>query len=234
MAFTKRYIRNMNMLDVVTSSFTDPYGTMEHLLVERETPPYIVSSLVAIIVVIVIPSIMYQYWYDITPPMPEVTYSVITTLAITLLFFVLFAVIMLRMIGISAPVIKILAATIYSLTPAVPMMIGYYIGNYVAIGKVSVLTFFVTGQRAHGDWFLAFLPYFVKATVFFTFLVFSQAMRVIGKMGIITGFLTAISAFPLVLGAFWAGITCAEALFPETAVLVIKFIAGFLVVPNAS
>lgn len=224
----KRYIRQMNMLDAVTASITDPYGTMEHLLVERPTPPYLVSSFVALIVVLIIPSVLYQYWYDIVPVEPAVTYALVLSLSVTMIFFVLFVVVMLRMIGITTPVIKVLAATVYSLTPAVPLMLGYYVGNLITIGHLTVLTFFVTGRRAHGDWFLNFLPYFMQACAFFAFLVFSQAMRVVGKMGVITGFLTAILAIPLLMGAFMVGVTCAESLMPETAVMVSRFLTGLM------
>lgn len=207
---------------------------MEHLLIERPVPPYIISSLGMLLLVLVVPSLVYQYQNDIQPLDPKVAYAVVTSLAVTLGFFVLFVSILLRLLGVTAPVLKVLAATMYSLTPAIPLMIGYYIGNYFTIGHLTILTFLVTGRPAGGDWFLAFFPYFIKAAIFFSFLVFSQALRVLGKMGRLTGLMTALLALTLLIGAFFVGVTLSEAVFPNTSTFVVRFFSSLGNVPSAA
>lgn len=110
-------------------------------------------------------------------------------------------------------------------------MVGYYIVNWLTIGHLSVVTYFVTGHRAHGDWFLTFFPYFINLGIFFAFLVFSAGMRVVGNMGIPTGLLMGVIALPLLLGAYFVGATCAEALYPGTVGSVTKWLWKFTQAP---
>jgi hypothetical protein len=228
----KRYIRNMSLIDTVMTSITDPKGSMDHLLKERETPPYIVSCVICLLGVFMIPTFIYQYRYNLAPVQLEITYSLIITLSITFVFFILFQLISLRVIGISAPAIRVLAVTVYALTPMIPLMVGYYIANWIAIGHVSVVTYFVTGHRAYGDWFLTFFPYFIHFGIFFAFLVFSAGMRVIGNMGLPTGLIMGVIAIPLLLGAYFVGATCAEAIYPGTVTSVTKWLWKFTQAPT--
>jgi hypothetical protein len=227
----KRYSRDMTMLDTVMTSITDPMGSMEHLLRERETPPFIVSSCVVLLLVLLVPTLIYQYRYDLQPMQVEVTYALIITLSITFVFFVLFEIILLRVLGVSAPAIKVLATTVYALTPFAPLMVGYYVFNWVAIGSLTITGYFVSGRRVHGDWFLSYFPNFVLLGLFCSFLVFSAGIRVIGKMGLPTGLIMGVFAIPLVLGGYFIGASCAESLYPGTAVMVTKWIVQLTQTP---
>ena len=218
----------MSLIDTVMTCITDPYGTMEHLLHERQVPPYIIPCFLSLIVVFVAPTLWYQYQYDIKPVSLSDTYALCLILSITFVFFVLFTIILLRLLGVTAPAIKVLAATIYSLTPFVPLMVGYYIANYITIGSFSVTTYFVTGRRAHDDWFLSFFPIFMKFGLFFAFLVYSAAMRIIGRMGLPTGLIMGTLAIPLLLGSYFIGATCSEAIFSGSARTVTKWVTSYV------
>ncbi len=222
----------MSLVDTVMTCITDPYGTMEHLLHEREVPPYIVSSFIALITVFVAPTIWYQYQYNIRPVAVSDTYALCLILSITFVFFVLFTILLLRLLGVTAPAIKVLAASVYSLTPFVPLMVGYYIANYLAIGNLSVTSYFVTGKRAHGDWFVSFFPVFIKFGIFFSFMVFSSAMRIIGRMGLPTGLIVGTLAIPILLGSYFIGATCSEAIFTGSARTTTKWLTSYLEEPQ--
>ena len=222
----------MTLLDSVMTSITDPYGTMEHLLHERKVPPFIISTFLVLLLVFVAPPLIFQYSYGLQPVSAASSYALTLVLSITFVFFVLFTIILLRLLGVTAPAIKVLASAVYSLTPFIPLMVGYYLANYVAIGHFSVNTYFITGRRAHGDWFLSFLPSFMQLGLFFSYVIFSCAIRIIGKMGMITGLTVGALSIPLLLGAFFIGATCSEAIFPESARTVTSWIGMYLQVPG--
>jgi len=222
----------MNLLDSVMTSITDPYGSMEHLLHERKVPPYIISVFLVLLLVFVAPPLIYQYSYGLQPVAASDSYALTLVLSITFVFFVLFTIVLLRLLGVTAPALKVLAAAVYSLTPFIPLMIGYYLANYLAIGNLSINTYFITGRRAHGDWFLSFFPSFMQFGLFFTYVIFSCAIRIIGKMGMITGLTVGLLSIPLLLGAFFIGATCSEAIFPESARTVTNWLRMYLSVPG--
>ena len=227
----KRFIKKLTLFDSMMSTVTDPHGTMEHLLIERSPPPYIFSILVSLIALLFLPIWLFQYTYEIQPADLQMTYSLCLSVALSGLFFTLFLTLILRVLGVSAPYIKILAGSVYSLTPIVPMLIAYYIGNWYTMGRLTVIGYFLTGRRAQGDWFLNLFPTFFLITEVLCFLVFTQAIRVLGKMTFLSAILSSVLSLTLLLGAFFVSTTISESLYPDTAPRVWKYVSSISDVP---
>lgn len=222
----KSYQRKVGLLDLLTSSILDKEGTMRHLLVERTNPPYIILSCLALFFVLVLPCLIYQYQNELPPPEASLVYALLTMLSISFVFFVISTTIMLRILGISAPIIKVIAAIMYSLVAVIPIMLGYYIANYAINGELTILAFLCTGQTSEGDWLLGLFPLLIYLAMALGFLVFSGAIRAIGKTPAITAFLLSLLCIPLLIGSFIIGTTCAEALYPDTSLRIGTFFSS--------
>lgn len=228
----KRYVRKLNLLDAWTAVLTDPFGTMEHLLVERDYPPYLLLSSVCLLLTLFFPAIMFQYEYDIGPTQPDVTYSFILTLALTFIGYVLFLGIFLRMLGATSPMIKVLAAAVYSLVPIIPISVTYYVVNLYTVGKLTIVVYLMHGRRVDGDWFLNLFPYFLWFTVFACFIVLLNALRALGTMTRLTAFFAACVTVGLVIISFMAATVVAGAIFPNTPVVTWNYFRSLSDVPE--
>ncbi len=218
----------MGLLDTALSTIADPGGTMNHLLNERARPPYLLPILISLFLVIVLPSMLYRYHYGISASDPDFERAVALTTAITVFFFPLFMVLFLRVVGITAPVIKIVAIWIYALTPTIPFLTAYYGLDYFLFGKFTILRFFTTGVGANANWVVAEFPFFIKLTLLMCIMVFSAGLKALGKHTMASSIVMSFSALGLLTVSFWIGITCGEVAFPNTAPRVAKFFSSFL------
>ena len=222
-----KYMRPMTLIDSLSAAITDPYGTMNHLLNEREKPPFLILTFLSILGIIVIPILIYQYKYELTLSDKKFTYAWMLALAVAWLFFVLLLTVFMRLVGVATPILKIIASTIYALTPIFPFAITYYLGNYKTIGRVTVIGYFLTGLRSENDWFLSLFPYFFWVTACFCFLAFSQALRAIGRMSFLGSIVNAGMALGLLALSLFIGVTVAEAAFPDSGRLIWRFFLTF-------
>jgi len=230
----KRFHKNLSMADVLIGTPVDPYGSMRHLLIERKNPPYLFASLVAIFIVLILPCLIYQFRYEIAPWDVRVTYALMSTVAVTALIFLPVAVLLLRLLSLKIPLAQLLALSIYSLTPLLPLAVGYYIVNYLLIGQLSILTYLVTGVPVKTDWFIQLLPYFVMMGLFWVFMVFAQGIRVLGRISLTSGILITILCAAVLFGGYIIGLICSEAMFKDTSIHVSRFLASLFSVPEST
>lgn len=227
-----KYERRMGVLDLLMSSVLDRSGAMDHLLMERPSPPYILTSLVAIVAVLVLPALYYHHAYSVTSVDKTLAYAIIITLVLTLVLFTLCTTVLLRLMGISAPVVKVIGAITYSLVATIPLMLTYYAANFAINGELTILGFFTTGRLAEGEWLIGLFPTLLYIAAALMFLVFVSALRALGNTPISSAYLMAVLCLPLLIGSFFVGMTCAESLFPQSAFHVGRFFSSFLDVPT--
>ncbi len=230
----KRFHKDMTMADVLIATPVDPYGSMRHLLVERQRPPYLFATLVALFVILVLPFLIFQYRYEIPTWNVQVTYAILITLAITVVVFLPACAVVLRLMAFKIRLAPLVALSIYSLTPLLPLAVGYYIVNYLVLGELSVLTYFATGRPSRTDWYIQFLPYFVMVGLFWSFMIFAQGIRILGRASLTSGILATILCAAVLFGAYLVGLTCSEAIFKDTSFYVSKFFASFFSVPKVT
>jgi hypothetical protein len=222
----------MTMADVLLATPLDPYGSMRHLLVERPSPPYLFTSLMALFVALVLPCLIFQYRYDVPPWDVRVSYAILTTVTIAVALFIPASTLFLRLLALKIPLTRLIALSIYALTPMLPLAVVYYVANYLVIGELSVLTYFVMGHPITTDWFIHLLPYFVMMGMFWIFLVFAQGIRVVARVSLTSGILATILCAAILFGSYVVGLICAEAIFKDTSVHVSKFFVSFLSIPR--
>lgn len=226
------YERRLGALDLLMSSVLDRRGTMDHLLMERPYPPYIISSGIALFAVLVLPALLYHHQHSVTPLDKDLAKAIALSLAMTFILFTLCTTVLLRLMGIVAPLIKVIAANVYSLVAIIPLMLAYYAANWAINGELTILSFFTTGRLADGEWLIELFPVLLYVAVFLIFLVFTYAIRALGNSPLTTAYMIAILCLPLLVGCFVVGMTCAEALFPQSSYQVGRFFTAFLDIPT--
>jgi hypothetical protein len=231
----KKYERRMGLLDLLMSSVLDRQGTMDHLLIERPVPPYIISSLLGLFAVLVLPTLLYMYRSGVAPANKEAAWAITVCFAVSFVVFTLCTTILLRIMGISAPLIKVVAANVYALVATIPLMIAYYIANFALEGELTVLSFLAHGQPAQNDWLLEMFPWLVYFAAALIFLVFMYAMRAIGNSPLSTAIRLSLLCIPILVGSFAIGVTCAAQLFPPDAIIQVwRFFPSLVTLPEAA
>lgn len=228
----RRYVRKMTLLDALTSAITDPYGTMQHLIVERTPPPYLLTTLFGFVAVLLLPVLIYQFNYEAAPSSLNFGYALGLTLVMTFLLFIPMLTILIRILGVRTTAIRMVAVVIYSLTPLIPLMGAYYIGNYITIGRLSIVVYLMTGHRSSGDWFLNLFPYFVGTIKWCCFLVFSQALRAVGRLSLLSSFLVALIAMVPLIAAFVTAVIITDSIFHDSATMIWTYLNSLQNIPH--
>lgn len=225
----------MGLLDLLMSSVLDRQGTMNHLLIERPVPPYIISSLVGLFAVLVLPTLIYMYRSEVAPANREASWAITLCFAVTFVVFTLCTTVLLRIMGISAPLIKVVAANVYALVAAIPLMVAYYIANFALEGELTILSFLAHGQPAEGDWLIEMFPWLAYFACVLIFVVFMYAIRAIGNSPLSTAIMLSLLCIPILVGSFAVGATCSALLFPpDTVEQVWRFLPSLVEVPIAA
>jgi hypothetical protein len=226
----KRYTRPMTALDAVFMSISDPRGAMQHLLVERKKPPFLVLALALITATILVPPLIFRYRNELVDLDPKLHYATAVTLALTFAFFVLLSTLMLRVLGVSASAIKVLAATVYSMVPVIPILLGFYLGSYFVTGNVAIIRHLMTGNQVTGDYFSPYFPATLKLIIFLCWLVYLQALRAMGSMSFLSAmFVTGLSAMLLAASGF-IGLTVSQSFYPETGRQILQLLGSLFYV----
>ena len=105
--------KKLTLLDTIISLPIDPAGMMRHLLRERRYPPYLVLAPLSTFFVLVVPTLWYQHYKGIQSAVPEVNYSIATTVVLTLVWFSLLMSVLFRVLLLKVSSGKVWAASLY-------------------------------------------------------------------------------------------------------------------------
>lgn len=215
--------KKLGLLDILLSLPVDPAGMLRHVLLERRTPPYIAAIPIALVLVLVAPCLYFQYRVRMYPPDAQMGLAVTTTSALTILLFVFFTTVLLKLLLIKARPIQVLAATLYSLASFIPFMLAYYLLNFLASGRLTILAYLASGTSNQDDWVIGLFPVTVRFATVSCFFIFANAIRVLGSAKTMSAISTAVLAIPVVVGAFAVSITVTNILFRDTGIQVYRF-----------
>lgn len=215
--------KNLSLLDTLLSLSIDPAGMMRHLLRERRYPPYLVLAPLSTLLVIVAPSLWYQYSIGLELPISEIHYSTSLTVVLTLVWFCLLMSVLFKLLLLNVSPGKIWAASLYCIAGLIPFMLAFYLGNFLSSGTVSVLEFLAIGRAHKSDWFLQLFPNFAKVALVFSFLLFVNAVRALTNAKLISAFSMSLLALPVLIGSFVVSLTIADMVFPDTGVAIYRF-----------
>ena len=216
--------KKLGLLDILISLPVDPAGMLRYLLLERRRPPYLISVPIALLLVLVGPCAYFQYKLRMYPADVQLAAAVTTTTVLTIVSFVFFMTVLLKVLLIRTQPIQVLAATLYSLASFIPFMLAYYLLNFLASGRLTILTYLASGTYPEGDWVVALFPTTVQLASLCCFFIFMNAIKVMGSSKPISAISTAVLAIPVLVGAFAVSITLTNVIFKNSGIPVYRFI----------
>jgi hypothetical protein len=175
------FYKKLTALDALFATFSDPYGTAKHLLLERGRPPYLLSSLIAIFLALLGPAIGYRFSTDFVSPDQNLTSAISFTAACTTLIFIAFVTTLLKALRIKATFRQVLAISLYSLCPCIPLALGFYVLSYCLDGNWAVVQYLATGSVPGGSLSVELLPFGFLIAALFTIRVFASCIRVLSN-----------------------------------------------------
>ena len=229
-AFMKTY-RNLGLLDTLLALSTDPGGMMHHLLKERSPPPYLLVIPVMLVAVLVAPCIYYQRHMQMVALDSPLAYSLAITILITFVTFNLFITILFSILTVNSHPLKICATSLYSLTPLIPFMLGFYLANYMVTGDLTILGFLSSGTASYDDWLTPLFPTATKAALVVCVAVFTYGVKALGSTSTLSAVTLTALCIPVLVGAFAVAITVANSLFPDTGIEVFRIFRNFVITP---
>ena len=220
--------KKLSLLDTLISIPIDPAGTMRHLLRERRYPPYLILAPLATFSVLVAPTLWYQHYMGLHSALPEIHYAIAMTVVLTLIWFSLLMSVLLKLLLLNVAPGKMWAACLYCLASLIPFMGAFYLGNFLASGRLSVLEYLATGQANRSDWFLELFPTCARAALFFSFFLFVNAVRALTNTKLVSAFSMALLGVPVLIGSFVVSLTISDVLFQDTGPEVYRFFTHLL------
>lgn len=186
---------SINFLDAIFGLLFEPGGTVRTLLA-YERPPYGLTIFLALILSIFVPIFAQVYKYGMTVYNGSAILSLSLIVFFTLLIFVLVEGLFLQLLGIPFNLRTLWATIAYCITPFVLAIWLIYLFNYLAMGRLTLVTLFLTGYSALDDRFLRIVPVALFVAQLNVLVVFYHCVRYIGQMEPISGAL--VTAFSLV------------------------------------
>ncbi len=193
-----------NLPDTVSGLITEP-GHMTEILFRQDPPPHIITLLTIFALTLIIPITAQIIKFDLLGYTPILFISTTIIIIFTLLIFVLFEVIFLRTVGVDASLSKVFATLAYAVTPLVLMLLIIYLFNYMANGRLSIITLILTGYSSVDDRFLTVLPIALIIAKLNFLLILFYSIKAMGELEILgAALLTICSILPLYLALIFA------------------------------
>ena len=213
-------------LDSLFSTFSDPYGTAKHLLLERGKPPYMMVSFISILLILLTPPLWYRFETNFTSPDQNLNPAIgFATTCIAGTFFG-FTTLILRVLRIQASLRQAFAMCLYALCPIIPITLGMYAVNYMLDGNFSIAQYLATGTSAGQS--VELLPAVALIVALFSFRFFLNAIRVLSNGSVATCFFIAIICSVGLYGSYLIGLMCVEMVYVGYTERTAAFFASLL------
>jgi hypothetical protein len=182
------------LLDTTFALFTEPSATVTRLL-SSERPPLVGTLLLTLAAVLFGPILIQFQIYGASVYKMSTVAGLALVCGCTVLSFIALESLLLSMLRIKAGVTRVAAMVSYSLSPLSLILGLFYLFNYLESGRLSLLTFLLTGSRDINDPFLKVMPWAVVITSLIIVTIFFYCLRSLGSMHWITAtFMSLVSA----------------------------------------
>ncbi len=193
-----------SFLDAIFGLLFEPGSTVRTLL-SHEKPPYGNTILLCFVLSIYVPILAQIVKYGNTIFNSDAILSLSVIIAFTLLIFVLVEGIFLQLLGIQVSVRQLWSMVAYCVTPFVLAIWLIYLFNYLAMGRLTLVTLFMTGASINHDKFIRIVPFAISVAQLNVLVVFFHSIRYLGDMQWLTSALvTLFSLIPFYVALFIA------------------------------
>lgn len=223
--------RKLTALDSLLSTFSDPYGTAKHFLVERDRPPYLLSILIALLLTLLGPALWYQISVSLDIRDKTLNSAVVLTTLTTAILFVISTTLLFKALRIRASFLKVFAACLYSLCPFIPIAIGVYVLSFAIDDYWAVIEYLASGLFRPEAASLQLLSIGAGLAVFSAFIVFLNCVRVLSNGSLLTCFFITAVCAAVLNGCYIAATIWVNDLYPGYSEQVGAFFASLLAPP---
>lgn len=175
----------ISFIDAIFGLLFEPGGTVRTLL-DYEKPPYGSTIFACLVLSIFVPIASQVYKYGSTIYNSSAILSLGLILFFTVLIFVLVEGLFLQLLGIQITIRQLWSTVAYCITPFILALWLIYLFNYLAMGRLTLVTLFMTGYSAVDDRFLRIIPIALLIAQLNILVVFFHSVRFIGNMESIT------------------------------------------------
>jgi hypothetical protein len=206
--------KKLTAIDSLFATFSDPYGTAKHLLLERGRPPYVMTSFISILLALVGPAMAYRSSTQVTITDRHLCSAVLFTVASSAILFITTVTVLLKALRIKASIHQIVASVLYSLCPCIPLALGFYVLSYGIDGNWALVQYLATGTAASGARSLELLPFGVFIAILFAIRVFANCIQVLSNGSAVTSSLISLICSAALYGSYLISLGWVEALYP--------------------
>lgn len=213
--FQKTDEQDLTFVDALFGLITEPSQVTTRLL-SKDRPPFLLSLAACLLLSIYTPIIAQIFKINFLHYRTDLILSLSLVFFFSVLFFVLLEAIFLRVVGVSIEVYHMFAAIIYSLTPLIVVIWLYYAINFFFDGRLTVITYLISGYSHIDDRFLKIFPFVHLIAKIYVLMLFFFCIKALGKMHSLTALMTSL----LSIGPFYIAnllaVAIAEYAFPNT------------------
>lgn len=220
-------VEQVSFLDAVVGLLLEPRQTVRNLFAQRP-PLYVPAFLLCLAAVVFIPIIAEMLYWDFLETRAPAVASLALVLFLTAVIFVLLEHWFLRALGDSISRKEILAAFSYSCAPLFPIIVCYYLLDLIYTGKLSIVTFVITGVVPEDQLSLSLFPFaHVLAKICFL-VIFYFSLRTLRQSGPVTTLWIALISTVPFYTAFALAMFLVNICLPGSVEAIWMFLASFL------
>jgi hypothetical protein len=224
--------RKPNILDPLVVSIVDPKGTAIRLIKPNAYPPYSLTTLIAFMCVVILPTLLYGPIYFNGSADLKLTYSVILTTLLTIFITITLTSFMAHASNVQRPFGRVLAAIAYSTAPVTVIFATLLLASKIFMGNLPLLMFISTGTSLPYDKVNQIFPFALRISLVISLFNLAQSLSVAARGGLGLGVVMAILTIPVILGSFVMGLWLTELIYPGASVDAIAFFTGFMAYPK--
>lgn len=182
-----------NFIETLLGLFFEPSLTTESLFTKQE-PPFAGTIVLCFLLTVFVPIFAQAYKYGVFIFDPSALLSLALVMFFTFLVFVLVEGVFLALVGIELSVRQLLALTAYCLTPFVLALWLVYLFNYLAMGRLTLVTLLMTGHVQADDSFMRIVPVAFIVAQLNMWLVLFHSLKYLGSMHLLTAIAITLSS----------------------------------------
>jgi hypothetical protein len=217
MANSARKTTKPGLPEVLFAAISDPRGSMQRLLGQRERPPHLAITLLLFITILIAPALIQSSYRGGTTIGTDLVGSSAMTFLLTLILSSFFTTFSSHAFGAKDRCLRAVAALIYCTAPITVMFTILLIASRLSMGDFTVVTYLSTGVQLPDDFVMRIFPYVFKASLCLAFITLAFGLRTLTHASLMGGILMAAITTLLILGSFILSLTVTELVYPSTS-----------------
>ena len=219
----QRFIEEINFIETLAGLILAPHETTG-LLFQTKNPPFAWTLFLCLLLSIYVPIFAQTYKYGYSIAQPGVVLSLTLLIFFGLLMFLVIDGVFLQPLKVEFNMQMLFSCIAYSLTPLILCLWLIYGFNYLSDGKLTLITYILTGFGSLVDNFLKIIPYATSICLLWVVVVFLYGIKSMAQLnGFLSVCVTLLAVVPFILSSA-LGLFVGEMAYPGTARIVLTLL----------